>query len=139
MKGSSHGRSNIAIYVEVRYERSPGYFVCIRSFESCTLGFLTISTYLSEIFIMFWSTLTASVLFTQSAFAQNMLRFACSQLTVERADPLVNPGQRPSPHTHQIIGANSFNLTVIPLNLSPYLSMQILTVTDGARRLRSTY
>jgi hypothetical protein len=61
---------------------------------------------------MFWSTLAASALLTQSVSAQNMLRFACSQLTVERADPLVNPGMRPSPHTHQIIGGNSFNLTV---------------------------
>ncbi|KAH9872068.1 hypothetical protein J1614_006329 [Plenodomus biglobosus] len=51
-------------------------------------------------------------LWGQSTFAQNMLRFACSQLTVERADPLVNPGQAPSPHTHQIIGGDSFNLTV---------------------------
>ncbi|KAF2025584.1 hypothetical protein EK21DRAFT_103838 [Setomelanomma holmii] len=40
-----------------------------------------------------------------------MLRFACSQLTVERADPLVTPGQNPAPHTHQIIAGNSFNLT----------------------------
>lgn len=61
---------------------------------------------------MFWNTLTAGALFAHQASAQNMLRFACSQLTVERADPLVNPGQNPSPHTHQIIGGNSFNLTV---------------------------
>lgn len=63
---------------------------------------------------MIWSTIAAGALLTQSVAAQNMLRFACSQLTVERADPLVNPGQRPSPHTHQIIGGNSFNLTVRP-------------------------
>jgi hypothetical protein len=61
---------------------------------------------------MHWSTLVTGVLLADSVSAQNMLRFACSQLTVERADPLVNPGQRPSPHTHQIIGGNSFNLTV---------------------------
>jgi len=62
---------------------------------------------------MIWSTLAVGgALLTQHVAAQNMLRFACSQLTVERADPLVNPGQRPSPHTHQIIGGNSFNLTV---------------------------
>jgi hypothetical protein len=37
-----------------------------------------------------------------------MMRFACSQLTVERLDPLVNPGLIGSPHTHQIVGGNSF-------------------------------
>lgn len=33
-----------------------------------------------------------------------MLRFSCSQLVVERLDPLVNPGMNPSPHVHQIVG-----------------------------------
>lgn len=33
-----------------------------------------------------------------------MLRFSCSQLVVERLDPLVNPGLNPSPHVHQIVG-----------------------------------
>ena len=36
-----------------------------------------------------------------------LLRFGCSQLTVQRLDPLVNPGQAPSPHLHQIIGGVS--------------------------------
>ena len=35
---------------------------------------------------------------------QALLRFGCSQLTVQRLDPLVTPGQNPSPHLHQIIG-----------------------------------
>lgn len=65
---------------------------------------------------MFWNTLTAIALLGQSVSAQNMLRFACSQLTTERADPLVNPGLAPSPHTHQIVGGNSFNLTVLHTN-----------------------
>lgn len=63
---------------------------------------------------MIWNTLTAGALLAQHVTAQNMLRFGCSQLTVERADPLVNPGMVGSPHTHQIIGGNSFNLTVNP-------------------------
>jgi hypothetical protein len=62
---------------------------------------------------MFWRALTISALLGQYVSAQNMLRFGCSQLTIERADPLVTPGQNPSPHTHQIIGGNSFNLTVL--------------------------
>jgi hypothetical protein len=62
---------------------------------------------------MFLKFITTATLLGHSVFAQNMLRFACSQLTVERADPLVTPGQNPAPHTHQIIGGNSFNLTVM--------------------------
>jgi hypothetical protein len=61
---------------------------------------------------MFWNALTAAALLGQSVSAQNMLRFGCSQLTIERVDPIVNPGEGPSTHTHQIVGGNSFNLTV---------------------------
>ncbi|SPO03574.1 uncharacterized protein DNG_06257 [Cephalotrichum gorgonifer] len=43
-----------------------------------------------------------------------LLRFGCSQLTVQRLDPLVNPGMAPSPHLHQIIGGNSFNVSMDP-------------------------
>lgn len=43
-----------------------------------------------------------------------MLRFQCSQLVVERLDPLVNPGVAPSPHLHQIVGGNSFNASMDP-------------------------
>ncbi|KAH7076304.1 hypothetical protein FB567DRAFT_452124 [Paraphoma chrysanthemicola] len=43
-----------------------------------------------------------------------LLRFGCAQLTVQRLDPLVNPGSNPSPHIHQIIGGNSFNITMDP-------------------------
>jgi hypothetical protein len=38
-----------------------------------------------------------------------MLRFQCSQLTIDRIDPLVDPGQVPSSHLHQIVGGNSLN------------------------------
>jgi hypothetical protein len=41
-----------------------------------------------------------------------MMRFECSQLVVDRIDPLVNPGIIPSPHLHQIVGGNSFNATL---------------------------
>lgn len=46
--------------------------------------------------------------------AQNMLRFACSQLVVERTDPIVFPGSIYTPHFHQIVGGNSFNTTMSP-------------------------
>jgi hypothetical protein len=36
-----------------------------------------------------------------------VVRFHCSQLVVERLDPLVNPGSIPSSHVHQIVGGVS--------------------------------
>lgn len=50
---------------------------------------------------MHWSLLTALALVAPSTA---LIRFGCSQLTVQRVDPLVNPGISPSPHLHQIIG-----------------------------------
>lgn len=44
---------------------------------------------------------TALVLF---APASALLRFPCAQLVIDRLDPLVTPGQAPSPHLHQILG-----------------------------------
>lgn len=64
---------------------------------------------------MYWSSLLA---FTALAEAVpqfggggglTMLRFGCSQVVIDRLDPLVNPGQVPSPHVHQIVGGNAFN------------------------------
>jgi hypothetical protein len=51
--------------------------------------------------------------------ASDFLRFGCSQLVVERVDPLVTPGLNPSPHTHQIVGGNSFNVTMDPYTIDP--------------------
>jgi hypothetical protein len=44
-----------------------------------------------------------------------MMRFACSQLVVERLDPLVNPGVIGTPHVHQIVGGNSFKASMTPV------------------------
>ncbi|KAF1841807.1 uncharacterized protein K460DRAFT_291643 [Cucurbitaria berberidis CBS 394.84] len=64
---------------------------------------------------MQWATLlAAAAALAQNAAAQNMLRFACSQLVVERTDPLVNPGIKYTPHLHQIVGGDSFNVTMDP-------------------------
>ncbi|KUJ15114.1 uncharacterized protein LY89DRAFT_129941 [Mollisia scopiformis] len=68
---------------------------------------------------MYWNTLTVVALLGQSVRAQNMLRFGCSQLSIERADTLENPGVAPSPHTHQIVGGNSFNITMTPVTYDP--------------------
>ncbi|KAF2637507.1 hypothetical protein P280DRAFT_406964 [Massarina eburnea CBS 473.64] len=43
-----------------------------------------------------------------------LVRFHCSQLVTERLDPLVTPGLNPSPHVHQIVGGDSFNVTMHP-------------------------
>ncbi|KAF2459405.1 hypothetical protein BDY21DRAFT_338170 [Lineolata rhizophorae] len=66
---------------------------------------------------MQWSKLIALALIAPSVNA--LLRFSCSQLVVERLDPLVAPGVSPSSHLHQIIGGNSFNASMDPANDIP--------------------
>jgi hypothetical protein len=61
-----------------------------------------------------WKAIVTAALLAQYANAQAMLRFACSQLVVERTDPIVNPGAIYTPHLHQIVGGNSFNITMDP-------------------------
>jgi hypothetical protein len=48
-----------------------------------------------------------------------MLRFSCSQLVIERLDPLVSPGIVGSPHNHQIVGGNSFSADMEPVAFDP--------------------
>ena len=55
----------------------------------------------------------------QLAAAQELMRFGCSQLTIDRIDPLVEPGNTPSAHMHQIIGGNSFNSSMTPGSHDP--------------------
>ncbi|KAK4663784.1 uncharacterized protein QC763_0079070 [Podospora pseudopauciseta] len=49
-----------------------------------------------------------------AAPAQAYLRFGCATLTVQRLDPIVEPGKVPSSHVHQIIGGNAFNASMDP-------------------------
>ncbi|KAK5630813.1 hypothetical protein RRF57_006528 [Xylaria bambusicola] len=60
-----------------------------------------------------------ATLLSDVAIAQQMLRFSCSRLTIERLDPLVSPGQIQSPHTHQVGGGNSFQASMSPKSLDP--------------------
>lgn len=60
-----------------------------------------------------------AALAAQVATAQELMRFGCSQLTIDRIDPLVNPGALPSPHMHQLIGGNSLNVTMTPGSHDP--------------------
>ncbi|TVY82100.1 hypothetical protein LSUE1_G005832, partial [Lachnellula suecica] len=69
---------------------------------------------------MFWSALLAFAAFAQAApqAGSTMLRFGCSQIVVDRIDPLVNPGLIPSPHMHQIVGGNAFNASIPSTDVS---------------------
>jgi hypothetical protein len=55
---------------------------------------------------MYWISLIALALIAPSR--AGLIRFGCSQLVVDRLDPLVEPANAPSAHLHQIIGGNSF-------------------------------
>ncbi|KAI1120073.1 hypothetical protein F5Y10DRAFT_290412 [Nemania abortiva] len=64
---------------------------------------------------MQWKALALALLVERGyGQAMPMMRFQCSQLVVDRLDPLVNPGVVPSPHLHQIVGGNSFNASMDP-------------------------
>jgi hypothetical protein len=65
------------------------------------------------------NTITMKTTFLAQALAlvapsQAYLRFGCATLSVQRLDPLVEPGAVPSAHLHQIIGGNGFNATMDP-------------------------
>ncbi|TRX93758.1 hypothetical protein FHL15_005434 [Xylaria flabelliformis] len=67
---------------------------------------------------MFWSgflafpALAAAVPQGYGGSGSAMLRFGCSQVVIERLDPLVNPGVNPSPHVHQVVGGNAFGASM---------------------------
>ncbi|KAJ2979471.1 hypothetical protein NUW58_g7189 [Xylaria curta] len=52
------------------------------------------------------------LLILQAGLARAGLRFACSSISFQRLDPVVEPGQIPSAHVHQIVGGNAFNATM---------------------------
>lgn len=51
-------------------------------------------------------------LFCLVGLCQAALRFGCATSSIQRLDPLVQPGQIPSGHVHQIVGGNAFNATM---------------------------
>ena len=55
---------------------------------------------------------------TKRQGSTTMLRFGCAQVTIDRLDPLVNPGSVPSPHVHQIVGGNGFNASMTTSDVS---------------------
>ncbi|TVY18698.1 hypothetical protein LARI1_G006115, partial [Lachnellula arida] len=68
----------------------------------------------------YWRALLGTATFTGAVNASDwlflptgaMLRFSCSELVVERLDPVVFPGVAPSPHLHQVSGGDAFNVTM---------------------------
>jgi hypothetical protein len=49
-----------------------------------------------------------------AAPSEAYLRFGCATLSVQRLDPIVQPGAAPSLHLHQIVGGNGFNASMDP-------------------------
>lgn len=68
---------------------------------------------------MLWSGL-ALVALANAQFLNglNHLRFGCSQITIERLDPLVEPDKMPSAHMHQVVGGNAFNVSMPKTDIS---------------------
>lgn len=65
-----------------------------------------------------WSSAALVALAATAVDAATMLRFGCSQVVIDRIDPLVNPGQLPSPHLHQVVGGNAFNVSMPQTDIS---------------------
>jgi hypothetical protein len=65
---------------------------------------------------MYWTRLHALALIAPT---HALIRFGCSQLVIDRLDPLVEPGSIPSAHLHQIIGGNSFAPDMTPSKHDP--------------------
>ncbi|KAK0723369.1 hypothetical protein B0T26DRAFT_750644 [Lasiosphaeria miniovina] len=59
-----------------------------------------------------------------------MLRFGCAQAVIDRIDPLVDPGQVPSPHVHQVVGGNAFNATMAVTDISKVASCTTCTFSE---------
>ncbi|KAH7119032.1 hypothetical protein B0J11DRAFT_440394 [Dendryphion nanum] len=57
---------------------------------------------------MKWFSLSLALAVPSHAY----LRFGCATLSVQRLDPVVEPGNVPSAHVHQIVGGNAFNASM---------------------------
>jgi hypothetical protein len=67
---------------------------------------------------MLWSALLLAAVAEAQFAGLNHLRFGCSQITIERLDPLVDPGVMPTGHMHQIVGGNAFNASMPSVDIS---------------------
>lgn len=68
---------------------------------------------------------------SQGPTFNDFLRFSCSELSVQRIDPLVTPGSVPSPHLHQFVGGNALAPTMEPtLNVTDEATCTTCTFTE---------
>ncbi|KAK0712017.1 hypothetical protein B0H67DRAFT_493768 [Lasiosphaeris hirsuta] len=65
----------------------------------------------------------------------DFLRFSCSELNIQRIDPLVTPGLIPSPHLHQFVGGNALAPTMDALGQNLTATCTTCTFTED----RSNY
>ncbi|KAL8393829.1 hypothetical protein RB595_003547 [Gaeumannomyces hyphopodioides] len=83
--------------------------------------------------MMRWSVLSGLMAVVEAipqaggGYSTTMLRFGCSQVSIDRIDPLVDPGLIPSPHVHQIVGGNAFNATMPHEDISKLASCTTCT------------
>lgn len=85
---------------------------------------------------MLFKSLAPAVAVLQLASAQELMRFGCSQLVIDRVDPLVNPGVVPAPHMHQVrscASSASKSILCYKYNLTHF------TMTDYGRQLIQFY
>ena len=47
-----------------------------------------------------------------TSYTYAALRFGCGTVTIQRLDPVVEPGNTPSAHLHQVVGGNAFNASM---------------------------
>ncbi|KAK3342175.1 hypothetical protein B0T25DRAFT_511741 [Lasiosphaeria hispida] len=62
--------------------------------------------------------------------APTLLRFGCSQVVIDRIDPLVNPDSAPSPHLHQVVGGNVFNVSMPSTDIANLASCTTCSYAD---------
>jgi hypothetical protein len=70
----------------------------------------------------------------QGSSGFTMLRFGCAQAVIDRIDPLVNPGQAPSPHMHQVVGGNAFNISMASTDVSKLASCTTCGYSEDVSR-----
>ncbi|KAK8062846.1 hypothetical protein PG997_014943, partial [Apiospora hydei] len=79
---------------------------------------------------MHLSKLSTIALLARGIQAAAVLRFGCSQIIVERLDPLVNPGDNPSPHVHQVVGGNAFSALIPQSDVSELANCTTCTFSE---------
>ncbi|KAK8113029.1 hypothetical protein PG984_013555 [Apiospora sp. TS-2023a] len=79
---------------------------------------------------MLLSKLSTIALLARGIQAAAVLRFGCSQIIVERLDPLVNPGDNPSPHVHQVVGGNAFSALIPQSDVSEMANCTTCTFSE---------